>query len=214
MLRFIKYFSLLTGGSVLLYLAVALVLALIPSKPPQSNCAKDRVVYLWSNGVHLDLIMRPDQLSPEMVAKLDPPHWAEFMVVGWGEKDFYINTPTWSDLRSGPAFRALFNSGQAALHIVWLQNHYQGWVPLNLCKEQEQQIRKYLENTFVRDSAGDLLAVQAEGYSDRDKFYLAKGRFSCFHTCNNWVNRGLKEAGIRTAIWSPFDIGVLYHVKE
>jgi len=41
---------------------------------------------------------------------------------------------------------------------------------------------------------------------------LLKGSFSCFKTCNTWTNQTLKKAEIKTAIWTPFDSGILKHL--
>ncbi|NJO90589.1 MAG: DUF2459 domain-containing protein, partial [Chloroflexia bacterium] len=44
------------------------------------------------------------------------------------------------------------------------------------------------------------------------KYFQAKGKYSLFFTCNNWANRGLKKAGVKNAVWAPFDKSVLYHL--
>lgn len=46
-------------------------------------------------------------------------------------------------------------------------------------------------------------------YTTIDNFYKAKGSYSCFNSCNSWVNRGFKRFGLRACLWTPFDFGLL-----
>jgi hypothetical protein len=32
-------------------------------------------------------------------------------------------------------------------------------------------------------------------------------------TCNAWINRGLKAAGLPSGIWAPFEFLVLHHLR-
>ncbi|MFM7331368.1 MAG: DUF2459 domain-containing protein, partial [Brachymonas sp.] len=46
--------------------------------------------------------------------------------MGWGDRNFFLNTPTWDDLTLSTALNATFGLGSAALHI----NYYKE-VPTN-----------------------------------------------------------------------------------
>lgn len=212
--RYVKRSLVLLLTVIFLYFAIAIILSLISTKPEPLTCSKNKVVYVWSNGVHLDLILPRELLSSELRNGLDLPTWVKFIAFGWGDMEFYINTPTWADLKSGPTFRALFSNSQSAMHVVWLSDNVRRWVAVPLCEVQLQQIREYIENTFDKDKEGRLQEVFAAGYTDRDRFYLARGSFSFIHTCNNWVNNALKAAEVKTSIWSPFDKGVLYQLRN
>ena len=83
-----------------------------------------------------------------------------------------------------------------------------------MCPEQLILINQYIENTFELNTDDKIIEIHASGYSINDRFYLAKGSFNFIHTCNNWVNEGLKAAKVKTAIWSPMDKGVLYQVRR
>src|SRR5690606_26188651 len=41
----------------------------------------------------------------------------EWLVFGWGGRAFYLETPTWGDLRPGPAVRAL-TLDRAVMHVA------------------------------------------------------------------------------------------------
>ena len=39
--------------------------------------------------------------------------------IGWGDKGFYLDTPTWAELKLSTALIAGFGLGNAALHITY-----------------------------------------------------------------------------------------------
>ena len=56
---------------------------------------------------------------------------------------------------------------------------------------------------------GTKIILKNKGYTSNDDFYKAKGNYSCFKTCNSWVNTGFKESGLTSCLWTPFDFGLL-----
>jgi len=80
------------------YFFVALVLSVFPTFPSELNCRPDHQVFVSTNGVHLDIIIPVEELPHEMAKQLDLPGKIRFVSFGWGDKEFYINTPEWSDL--------------------------------------------------------------------------------------------------------------------
>jgi uncharacterized protein (TIGR02117 family) len=196
------------------YLLVATVLSLIPTRPEVVQCPEKSPVFVASNGIHLDLILPRELVDPDLLGRLDPPEWVQFLAFGWGDKEFYINTPTWDDLELTTALRALFTDSEAAVHVVWLKNGSSEWIELSICPEQAMRLNQYLVSTFAAGPSGQLIEIEAAGYSSNDRFYQAVGNFSIFQTCNQWVNKGLKTAQVRTSVWSPFDKGLLYQVRR
>ena len=215
-LRWLKYLRIgleTLAASVLSYLLVATVLSLIPTRPEVVQCPEKDPVFVASNGIHLDLMLPRELVDPDLLRRLDPPAWVQFLAFGWGDKEFYINTPTWDDFNLTTALRALFTNSEAAVHVVWLKNGSSDWIELSICPEQLMLLNQYLVSTFAAGSTGQLIEIEAAGYSSIDQFYQAVGNFSIFQTCNQWVNKGLKTAQVRTSVWSPFDKGVLYQVR-
>jgi hypothetical protein len=37
--------------------------------------------------------------------------------------------------------------------------------------------------------------------------------YTFWFTCNEWVRRGLAEAGVRTAAWAPFDAAIFWQMR-
>jgi len=197
-----------------MYLLMAVILSMILIKPETYSCQKTNTVFVASNGVHLDLIMNREDLSEELRRGLNLPDWVSWVAFGWGDREFYINTPTWDDLKLTTAFRALFVSTESAMHVVWLDRQRSNWVAVGLCDSQLNDMITFVQATFAEGNEGHLLEIEMAGYTDYDRFYEAHGNFSCVQTCNNWVNRALKTAHAPAAVWSPFDKGVLYQLRK
>lgn len=199
-----------TVAIVLLYGLAACIGAVIPTRPAKRACPPTQEVFIASNGLHLHLIFPKAQLDSGWLAKLQIPARAQYVSFGWGDRAFYLGTPTWGDFRLSVGLRAAFLRSETALHVTYYQRARKDWLALPLCNAQADVLLRYVQESFA-SSAG--LPLEAPGYSSRDQFFAARGRYSLLKTCNNWVNNGLKQAGVRTAIWAPFDWGVLWYLE-
>jgi len=178
------------------------------------NCAADKEIYITTNGVHLDIILPVENVEPEFLSKLEILPGTKYVSFGWGDKEFYINTPEWKDLTFKTAFKALFLKSETAMHITCYSTSYSSWRNIKICSSQLDLLNKTIENSFSKNENGSFKKLAVPGYYESDFFYDATGYFSLFKTCNVWVNNALKEARIQTSIWSPFEFGVLYHLPE
>lgn len=182
--------------------------------PPKLSCLAENEVFITSNGVHLDIIVPVEDLYPQLVTQLNFKKGTKYISFGWGDKDFYINTPEWSDLKFSVAFKALFLKSQTALHVTGYPQSYGSWRSVTICDEQLEILNNYISKSFIKDEKGSINGFKVKGYGINDNFYDARGSFSVFKTCNIWTNTALKETGIKTSVWSPFDFGVLYHLPD
>ncbi len=197
-----------------IYFAMALLLSYLPTQPQTSACQPETKIYITSNGVHLDIILPVEKLNTKFRSQLKIPGNVQYVSFGWGDQQFYRKTPEWSDLTFPVAFQAVFLKGESAMHVSWYAGSYPGWNKLELCKKQLEILNHYIENSFQKNSNGKIQKCSFPGYTSSDFFYEAKGSFTLFRTCNVWVNNALKETGIKTSVWSPFDFGVLYHIQN
>ena len=196
------------------YFFGALFLSVFPTFPKQINCKTDYEMFVTTNGIHLDFIFPLENLNEELARQLEIPDAVKYVGFGWGDKDFYINTPQWSDLTFPIAFQALFLKSQTAMHVTFYKNSIPLWDKLDLCPAQNNGLNDYVLQSFAKNADEQNILVDVPGYSTSDKFYLAQGSFSLFRTCNVWVNRGLKIIGVKTSVWSRFDFGVLFHLRN
>lgn len=197
---------------VLVYLLFSVLLSLLTTRPAPVACTEKQEVYISTNGVHLEIIFPTSQLQDSLFVALQVPSGVEYVSFGWGDKQFYLQTPTWDQLTLSTALKAAFLRSETALHVTRHYDRGSSWRPLRLCDRQVDSLRTYIWQSFQQDTQGQLLEIPNAGYTRHDFFYEATGNYTLFHTCNNWVNIALKKASVKTALWSPFDLGVLYHL--
>ena len=202
------------NSAIVVYFIFAVLFSFLKTIPPKQNCTATNEIFITSNGVHLDIILPVENVNPRFLEKLDILPGTKFVSFGWGDKEFYINTPEWSDLTFTTAFKVLFVKSKTAMHVICYENSYQSWKHLNLCDVQIDSLNRFIENSFKKTENGNVVKLDVKGYYNYDSFFAAKGSFSIFQTCNVWVNNALKEIGVKTSIWSPFDFGVLHHVPD
>ena len=191
------------------YLFVAIILTYIPVNNDGAYSNKNKSIYLSSNGIHLDIIIPRNQIDPKLLKGLKSLESDRYFSFGWGEKNFYFNTPTWSDLTFINTFKALFINSSSLIHLTRYSTIEDDWVEIKVDQGQLSKINQYIYHTFYFDSYNKKVLLNNKGYSNNDDFYEALGSFSCFKTCNSWVNSGLKKSDIKACLWTPFDFGVL-----
>jgi uncharacterized protein (TIGR02117 family) len=210
----LKTVFVLLFSSVILYFASALFLSLMKTHPPKTDCLADNEIYITTNGVHLDVVLPVENVKPELLNNLEILPRTKYVSFGWGDREFYINTPQWKDLTLKTAFKALFLKSETAMHVTCYSTSYSSWRKIIICTSQLDLLNKYIEKSFSKNQSGGFKKIAVPGYYQSDFFYEAGGSFSLFKTCNVWVNQALKVTGIPTSVWSPFDFGVLRHLPE
>jgi len=201
-------------GPVALYILVALGLSYTPTFPGKHTCTDEKTVYVSTNGVHLEVIIPTDLLDSALNAKMSPPSGSIFVSMGWGDRGFFINTPTWTDLTVGTALSALFIKTRSAMHTTFYKSKRKDWRPVVICPEQLKALNKFVSGAFKQTDDLQLMIIPGASYGRNDRFYEANGYYTMFNTCNVWVNDALKKANVRTSIWSPFDFGVLFFIDQ
>lgn len=180
-------------------------------------------IFIITNGVHTDLVMpvKNEQIDWSKEIKFEntikKDTVMKYIALGWGDKGFYLETPTWADLKFSTAFKAAFALSSSAIHATFYKGMKEGkdCVKINISKEQYSRLIKYIQSSFKADSKGHYINIKSNAnYGADDTFYEAKGSYSLFHTCNTWANKGLKECGQRACLWTPFDTGIFYQYGQ
>lgn len=206
-----------------LYMLMTLVLGLLPVNKDFTHAADGIEIFVMTNQVHTDIIMPVSNAHIDWREYVPTAHFRSvdpsfrYISIGWGDKGFYINTPQWSDLTLGTALKALFLPSQTAMHTTYFRHvpaHDPDYVRLQISPEQYQELISYIIPYFKTSSDGSFMLIEGAGYSSNDNFYEAFDHYHLFNTSNNWTNRGLKEAGIRAAVWSPLDRAIMYQLRK
>lgn len=223
--KFIRLLLVFVSGlifTIALYLITSLILSHIPVNSNFKETPNETEIFVLSNGIHINFILPAKSEVIDWTPLLPYANFEtvdstyKFISFGWGDKDFYINTPTWADLKFTIAFKAIFFLGNGAMHINYMRNKPAAgtiFKRLRISKTEYMKLTDYIKSSFKTDNTGKFIPIKHPGYSQYDCFYEAKGSFSFLKTCNVWVGEGLKKSGVKIGYWTPFDFSVLNSIK-
>ncbi len=206
-----------------IYFIFTFLLMVIPANRNFTPAVDGVEINIISNGIHTDICFAIEDANLDWNKILDfgkfqtPQHDMKYLSIGWGDKGFYFDTPTWAELSAETALKAAFVPTPTAIHISVLKKTPQVGErtrKTTVTKEQLLKMEKYIQNHLQLKNEKAILidCCRYDGYDDN--FYEAKGSYHLIRTCNVWANQVLKEGGIRTATWAPFDKCILYHFEN
>lgn len=173
-------------------------------------------VIVNSNGVHTDFIVpihttyfnweKALNLEKELLVDTFQTH----LSIGWGDKNFYLNTKEWSDLSVGTAMKAMLGLGEGAHHLILCcpkDLDKSEFIYLKLTPKQYKQLCGFISGSFDRKN-GKTIKIENHPYGSFHFFYESKFSYSMLYTCNCWTNSGLQAAEMPNAFWTPFRGGI------
>lgn len=182
---------------------------LFESKNLRSTGDTHRILVL-SNPIHTDIaILLSDEtrsayafLGASGIPVADPR--VEWLVIGWGGRSFYLETPTWSDLKPMPVFRAL-TVDRSVMHVDiagTIDEAHPSVRAFDLSTVEFRNLSDFIQASFVREQ-GKVALIPDAGYGGYDQFFEAHGFFNALVGCNTWTAAALRAAGLRTGFWNP-----------
>ncbi len=225
MMKIFKIFLKILGsilGIIIFYLLCGYFIPFIKVSEEKTEEPKIVDIYILTNGVHTDIVV-PIQSEFYDWSKIVPSENTlskttdfKYLSVGWGDKGFYLDTPTWADLKFSTAFNAAFWLSESAMHCTFYDKMKEGddCKKITISASQYQKLIHYINDKFDHDTNGNTILIKTNAvYGNNDAFYDAKGKYSFLNTCNTWANSGLKAAGQKAALWTPSDFGIFQHYK-
>ena len=183
--------------------------------------ADDRVrIFVRSNEIHTDVVLPTvhEGSGIDWRQVFPPEHFdgdvepLPYVAVGWGNRRFFVETPTWADLKISSVVSALFWPSESVLHVDYLLGASPGpnMREVFVSQEQYRELAGFIRDTLGQcDHRGCARTASEVTYGVTDRFYLASGRYHCFNTCNQWTGRALAHAGVPVGIWTPLKPQVL-----
>ena len=166
-------------------------------------------IFLVSNSVHSDIILpldHPefswrDQFAAEDFD--DDISVATHVAIGWGDKGFFISTPTWEDLKASTVANALFWPSGTCMHVNMTRADFltSDARSVKISRPQFMQLSKSIQASF-KGAGVPITPIDCANYGTSDRFYEARGSYHLFNTCNSWVGVQLRAAGVKTP-WNP-----------
>ena len=220
----LKYFALALlsiVAFVLVYLFSAYLLSRV-SLSAENETQKEIQIYIRTNGVHTDIVVpvcnehidwsKEIKVSNTLANDTNFSHLA----LGWGDKGFYLETPTWADLKVSTAFKAATGLSNTAIHATYLDKVKEdlSCKKIEISQSQYKRLIQFITSSFQKDKEGHFMHIKTNAnYGKTDAFYEANGSYSLLHTCNTWANNGLKASGQKCCFWTPFDTGIFLNYE-
>lgn len=168
-------------------------------------------ILVINNGVHADLVLpinEPsfpwrDRFKETDFPNFDPEN--RYAIFGWGNRQFYMETRTWDDIKISNVLYAFAGMGDTVVHVELCQDL--AWATqrsrrIRLSPDQFQRLSEHLLSTFRKQANGELSPIPDRHYGNADAFYEGLGHYHLFRTCNVWAGSGLAKAGVRVGCWT------------
>ncbi|WP_354493974.1 TIGR02117 family protein [Mesorhizobium robiniae] len=205
-------------GRFLAILVVAIVLAVMlgtfiprPLLPAAAaDPAATRRILVLKNPIHTDIAIPVDddvrQRFNFLVDGGIPVDMADvrYIVFGWGGRAFYLETPTWSELKAGPVMKAL-TLDASVMHVDVagdIVEPHPDVAGFDIGEERFAALLDFIAASFQQGPNGPV-PIENAAYSRFDRFFEANGHFNALVGCNTWTAAALRIAGLRTGWWNP-----------
>lgn len=201
---------------------VVMLVGLFPVNNDFTSSPDGVEILVVSNEVHADLIVPIGSPHIDWAERFSKAHFsgdvsqATHVAIGWGDKGFFIDTPTWDELRFSTAAQALFVPSDACLHVkfVDLKMYQDTGRVVQISNEQYERLISFINSSFKVGEDGAPLQIPDAAYGQRDAFFEAHGTYHGMNTCNSWVGRALKSAGVRVGVYTPLPKSVYLHLPD
>ncbi len=205
---------------VIFYVFVVLV-GLIPvnrgfAPPPDGVGVK---VFVLSGAVHTDLILpvRSDSTNwldefPRDAFEKNCERYSH-VAIGWGDRGFYLETPTWRELKASTAVNAMLLTSDSVMHVQFMGEPLETVEcrAVRVSEEQYAALTQFIRDTFERKD-DQVVPINGEAYNERDAFFVARGSYHAFNTCNCWAARGLAQTGVTVPWFAPMPRTILWYL--
>jgi len=205
------------GFAILFYFAIVL-LGLIPVNNDFQPAEDGVEIFIFSGPVHSDIIVPVSNEVMDWRKHFDASDFKAsvdrytHLAIGWGDRGFFLKTPTWSDLRASTAANAMFWPSETVMHVEYLFSPKETaeTKAVKISPEAYRKLVGFILASF--DEENDAKQRIDFAYGQRDAFYDAHGSYHLFNTCNCWVGRGLRTSEIRAPIFTPMPRTVLMYL--
>lgn len=218
--KFLKYTTFFLLG-IIGYLLVVTLLSYISVNDGLVKSHKEIPIYILTNGVHTDVVLPLKSEHYDWTNQLKTEHTKakdttmNYVALGWGDKGFYLETPTWADLKASTALKAASGLSTSAMHVTFYKEmkESKSCKKLQISSDNYKKLILFINESFQTKS-GEFLKIETEAvYGKHDVFYEANGSYSLFYTCNSWANEALKAANQKAALWTISDSGIFRHYE-
>jgi len=205
--------------SLLLIYAIIVLVGLIPVNGDFVETEGGIEIFVFSGEFHSDIILPIENETCNWREKFSPSDfsantsWATHIAFGWGDREFYINTPSWKDLKVSTAVNALLIPSKTVVHVAHTNEPAENsqTKSVTVSVEQYEQLVNFVKSSFAEDGSKAQQLIPNEAYGYYDAFYQGSGSYHAFRTCNCWVGEALQKTGIKTGWFTPLPKTVFFY---
>ncbi|OBQ58481.1 TIGR02117 family protein [Mesorhizobium erdmanii] len=186
-----------------------------PLWPAASAGEGTRHILVLKNPIHTDIAIPVNDTVRQRFHFLadaglpaDAPE-VRYLVFGWGGRAFYLETPTWSQLKAVPVMKAL-TLDTSVMHVDVagdIVEPHPDVAGFDIGEHRFAALLDFIAASFQQGPNGPVVIENAH-YSSFDRFYEAKGHFNALVGCNTWTAAALRTAGLRTGWWNPLPVSL------
>lgn len=210
-------YSLLGKLSLLTLLAISYFTPVINCNITKEKC--NLSVCIINDGMHTNIVLPVNNkivdwrefLNISDIGK-DATATYKYLTFGWGDRDFYIQTPTLAELNFVTAVKALFLPTPSTILVQGFSE-----IPQNreikcvkVTRKDYLKLTHFIQNTFQLNPQNQPIRI-ANGHLSSSGFYAAKGSYSMLRTCNDWTAEALEKANVDTPLWAGLSSAVMLH---
>lgn len=170
-------------------------------------------IYVETNGFHTGFILPAQAEGIDWHAVFPPTdvsdgryhatNATDHVAISWGERQFYLATPQWSDASPSHLLRAATGSDDTLIHVYHMRRPAEGAYARKLVISHDayRRLAALLMADLAIPEAEPLKPIS--GYGGDDVFYPARGHYSLINSCNTWTGDRLRAIGVRVGAWTP-----------
>ena len=204
-----------------LYLAIALV-GLVPVNNDFKPTPDGIEVAIVSDAIHADIVLPIATETIDWRKEFPADRFrgntqsATRVAIGWGDRGFFIETPTLADLRVSTAAKALFWPSASCLHVslIGAESLPAGARSVKISIAQYERLVAYINESFRHDGDGSKIQIRGAAHGTRDAFFEARGTYTCLNTCNTWIGRAMRSAGMQVGWLTPLPKTMLLYLPD
>ena len=191
-----------------LYFLIAYLLTFLVSKKEQKS-KKTENIYILYDTMHSDIVLDIKSINnKKLTTKLSTfiNQREGYLAFGWGDKETYLNTPTWNDIKVSTSLKALFINTPSLIHVTFYRNihRFKNIKVIKLSQKGKEVLESSILNSFNLESKNSY-----KGYGRDDFFYPSVYNYNLFNTCNTWTGDRLREANVSMSYWTPLSSNVI-----
>lgn len=187
----------------------------------RSDCEVD-IYVANSGGIHADIIVPVRHPIWDWQRYLSLPEIGRdakenynYLSFGWGDRDFYMQTPTLAEANPALAARAVLMPTPATMHVLGYREIPQALEVkcARISRDDYLKLQQFIWASFELGDSGQPMRL-GNGYYNSSGFYAATGDYSILRHCNTWLAEGLRRADVNTPLWAWSPAAILFHFNS